>query len=237
MQTGSTRGFLILGTSLIIAAAVFGLFFLFSRTVPGTVRAVGAATMRTDSDIAKLRMFVNVRVGVGEMERGYREVSADVAALLSRLARAGFEEKETSVKPASAMPNYTQQGGISGYTIQQPVSVISGQIDVVEEIAMHPEDLISAGINVESMRIEYYNSRLDDMKKELLARAAGDARERAEEIIRTSGMNINGIQSARAGVFQIKEPYSTEVTDYGIYDTSTREKEITVTVAVTFVVE
>ena len=40
--------------------------------------------------------------------------------------------------------------------------------------------------------------------------------------------------AARAGVFQITEPYSTEVSDYGVHNTSTRVKEITVTVHATF---
>jgi hypothetical protein len=35
---------------------------------------------------------------------------------------------------------------------------------------------------------------------------------------------------------QITEPYSTEVSDYGIYSTSTREKNITVTVSVSFTI-
>jgi hypothetical protein len=38
-------------------------------------------------------------------------------------------------------------------------------------------------------------------------------------------------------VFQITEPFSTEVTDYGVHSTSTRSKEITVTVHATFSVD
>lgn len=64
-----------------------------------------------------------------------------------------------------------------------------------------------------------------------------DTRRRAEEIAKNSGMSIEKMVSARAGVFQITEPYSTEVTDYGVYSTSTREKDVTVTVTASFVVE
>ncbi len=39
---------------------------------------------------------------------------------------------------------------------------------------------------------------------------------------------------ANVGVFQITEPYSTEISDYGVFDTNTKEKDITVTMNVTF---
>ena len=56
----------------------------------------------------------------------------------------------------------------------------------------------------------------------------------AEEIAKSTGDRIVHIVSARAGVFQITEPYSTEVADYGIYNTMTKKKDITVTVSTVF---
>jgi len=41
----------------------------------------------------------------------------------------------------------------------------------------------------------------------------------------------------KAGVFQIIEPYSTEVESYGMYNTSSRKKDITVTVHAQFLIE
>ena len=75
---------------------------------------------------------------------------------------------------------------------------------------------------------------MSEIKRELLAEATSDARRRAAEIARSSGDRIAKIESARVGVFQITEPYSTEVSDYGIYSTATKEKDITVTVSVVF---
>src|SRR5690606_32121047 len=57
-----------------------------------------------------------------------------------------------------------------------------------------------------------------------------DAQRRAEEIAGSAGSRVGDVISARAGVFQITEPYSTEVSGMGMYSTSTRRKEITVTV-------
>jgi len=42
------------------------------------------------------------------------------------------------------------------------------------------------------------------------------------------------MKEAKAGVFQITEPYSTDVADYGYYNTSTRSKSISVTLTAVF---
>ena len=46
----------------------------------------------------------------------------------------------------------------------------------------------------------------------------------------------NGVQMPVLGfgVFQITEPYSTDVSDYGYYNTDTRTKSISVTVTTKF---
>lgn len=233
----SFRSSLVLGVSIILAALIFGTFFYLSRGTEKTVRVVGAATARTGSDVAKLRIFLNRSVGQHEVRMGYQDIGRDVSRLLAELAETGFTSNEIQINPASAFQNYNQQGTVTGYTVQQSVVVISGNVDTLQALALRPDRLLALGIVLQSMQIEYYSSNIADLKKELLAAATADARKRAEEIVRGSGMAIQGIESARAGVFQITEPYSTEVTDYGIYNTSTREKEITVTVAATFLVE
>ncbi len=233
----SFRSSLVLGISIILAAVIFGAFFHSSRGTEKTVRVVGAATARTGSDVAKLRIFLNRSVGQQEVRMGYQDIGRDVSRLLAELAETGFSSNEIQINPASAFQNYNQQGAVTGYTVQQSVVVISGNVDTLQALALRPDRLLALGIVLQSMQIEYYSSNIADLKKELLGAATADARKRAEEIVRGSGMTIQGIESARAGVFQITEPYSTEVTDYGIYNTSTREKEITVTVAATFLVE
>lgn len=82
--------------------------------------------------------------------------------------------------------------------------------------------------------MEYYSTKLNSIKRELLAEATRDAQKRAQAIAAGTGDRIGNIASARVGVFQITEPNSTEVADYGVYNTATKEKDITVTMNVTF---
>jgi hypothetical protein len=50
-------------------------------------------------------------------------------------------------------------------------------------------------------------------------------------------MKVGSVLSAQAGVFQIIEPHSTETAAYGVYNTSSRKKEIRVTVHARFSLE
>jgi hypothetical protein len=68
----------------------------------------------------------------------------------------------------------------------------------------------------------------------LLSSVVRDVRRRAEEIAESGGLKVGKVISARSGVAQVLAPNSVEISDYGTYDTSTKEKEIMLTVNVTF---
>jgi len=68
----------------------------------------------------------------------------------------------------------------------------------------------------------------------MLGLATNDAKLRAQKIAEQAGTEIGDLKSASMGVFQITAPYSTEVSDYGMYDTSTIDKQITAIVKASF---
>ncbi|MCF7884993.1 MAG: SIMPL domain-containing protein, partial [Candidatus Marinimicrobia bacterium] len=67
--------------------------------------------------------------------------------------------------------------------------------------------------------------------------AAQNARARANRIIESTDLKIKKMISAKSGVFQITERYSTRVAGYGIHNTSSRNKTIKVTVRAQFKVK
>ncbi len=222
-----------LAVGLIVAAAVFGAFFLQARDTGDTVQTVGASTERFTADIAKWRLTLSRQTGVFDQQAGYEGLSQDVAALRRQLTGLGIADTSVSVQPPNSYPTYNE-GGISGYQVQQSLFVISNDIDALEELALNPASLEIGGGALQQSTLEYFFSNLDALKRNLLASATEDARARAREI---AGREVSHMQSARAGVFQITEPYSTEVASYGMHSTSTRNQEITVTVHATFSVD
>jgi hypothetical protein len=73
------------------------------------------------------------------------------------------------------------------------------------------------------------------MRVSLIGKAITDAKLRAESL--TFGGTVGKLKSAGTGVTQVVPVNSTDVSDYGTYDTSTIEKEVIVTVKASFVVK
>lgn len=222
--------------AIVLSAIILGLSFYFSRPHSATIKVVGAATKSFESDLVKWRLTIARSVGLQNISQGYAMVNNDLHSTLKNFSRAGIADSAISVHPVAVNPNYGQQG-IVGYNLLQTIVIISTQIDTVEALALHPGTFLAEGVVLQTSQLEYYSTTLSELKHSLLADATRDAYERAEEIAKTANAEITSIVSARAGVFQIREPYSTEVNDYGIFNSSTRHKDISVTVSAEYQIE
>src|SRR6202171_1651695 len=129
------------------------------------------------------------------------------------------------------------QGAISGYSLRQELEVRSNDVDKIAQIAREATELINQGILIESMPPEYHYTKLGDLKIEMLAEAAKDAKERAKQIANSTGSSIGSLRSARMGVLQITHADSNAVSGEGVNDTSSLEKDITAVVNISFAVD
>jgi uncharacterized protein len=77
-------------------------------------------------------------------------------------------------------------------------------------------------------------TKLADIRPGLLAQAVRDAQNRGKVLVEASGAKLGKLRDVQVGVFQVTSPNSTQVSDYGIYDTSTLKKDVTAVVNVTF---
>ena len=71
----------------------------------------------------------------------------------------------------------------------------------------------------------------------MIGRATENARERAQNIAKKGNFRLGSIASVRVGIFQITPLHSTEVSDYGINDTTSIEKEIKSVVEIKYFVK
>ena len=67
-----------------------------------------------------------------------------------------------------------------------------------------------------------------------LDEATKDALARAKVLVEATGGDLGGLRDVNVGVFQVTAPNSTDVSDYGVYDTSTIRKDVTAVVNVSF---
>lgn len=224
----------VLALGAILAATIFGAFFHSSRAARDTVQVTGAASERFTSDIIKWQLMLARQVDASMLPTGYAQLRDDVTRVRSQLRGAGIADSAVSVQPVSANPVYNQTGTINSYQVVQGITVVSADLDGVERWAMDPGTLLGDGVVMQGSQLEYFYSGLDTLKHSLLAAATRDAQRRAGEIARSAEREVGPIVSARAGVFQINEPWANEVSAYGMYNTGTRQKQITVTVHSTF---
>ena len=232
-----TKNTFIFSIFIFLSAIILGLFFYNSRKVQNTVRVTGYATKRFESDVVKWTIVINRPAGMNEMKTGYQLIKQDIETLINELKKNGINDNEITLQPVSSQQQYNRDGQVSGYTIRQTLYIISNNLNTIEKLARNPDFIYNKGIVLESSYMEYNYSKISNLKKELLSEATKDAKSRALEIGKSSGLKLGKMTSARQGVFQITEPNSTEVSDYGVYSTATKTKDITVTITASFVIK
>jgi hypothetical protein len=224
----------ILGISFIIVAIIFGAFLVKSRQSQKSLRIVGYANKQFVSDLVKWNLTIQKNSETGNLSAGYKTLSNDVNSFKKYLVENGLEESEISIQPISSYPMYDNNGRIASYNLNQNVFIISDKLDKIEQLALTPDFFAEKGLLLQMSNLSYLYTKLPDLKKQLLSEATKDALERAKEVASSAKVRLGKMREARAGVFQITEPYSTDVSDYGIYNTSTRNKSISVTLSAVF---
>jgi hypothetical protein len=70
----------------------------------------------------------------------------------------------------------------------QTVTIQSGDVDKIDKISREATELIESGIEFNSPPPSFYNTKLSEVKMDLLARASADAKQRAEAIAKNAGV-------------------------------------------------
>ncbi|MGF1487976.1 MAG: SIMPL domain-containing protein [Prochloraceae cyanobacterium] len=130
--------------------------------------------------------------------------------------------------------NGQETGKILAHRLTQRIEIRSNDVDKYTELSQQLNELIEAGVNIVVFPPQYLYTQLGQLRVEMVAEATKDAKARAVAIAQTTGNQVGVVRSAKTGVFQITSRHSTAVSDYGIYDTSSLDKDITAVVSVQF---
>lgn len=229
---------LILGICLVIAALVGGIFISKIKGDADTITSTGSAKVRVTSDSAKFTGSVVRTSSEFDLKSGYANVANDVKIIEAFLKEKGLTTEEYSIQPVSVNEVYqygeNSQNLPKKYEFRQAIDINSKEIVKVEDVANSISSLVNKNVLFQSYGIQYLYSGLAEKRVELLGGAIQDAKARANEIAKSSGGSIGKLKSSTGGVVQVLSPNSIDVSDYGSYDTSTKEKDISVTVRATF---
>ena len=234
-----------LGTALamgfIISSLILGWANKGSKKGDDAITVTGSAKRRIASDL--VLWSAGVSVEAPSLTEAYKQLTENVPRIKQYLLSKGIPENQmivssittAQIKARDKDGNETSE--IRGYTLSQSVDVRSTDVAKIGQIAREATELMNQGILIESGAPRYYYTQIGDLKIEMLGEAAKDAKERAERIAQSTGNSIGSVRSAKMGVLQITAADSTDVSDYGVYDTSTIEKDMTAVVNVSFAVD
>ena len=235
------NGGVALALGLVLSALIFGWFFEKSRRGDEVITVTGSARKRIKSDLVVWSAGVSYQAST--LADAYRQLSENVPRVKQYLIAKGIPEGEITISSISTTTlrktdeNGQETSEISGYSLRQQLEVRSADVDKIARIAREATELINQGILVESNSPQYYYTKLGDLKIEMLGEAAKDAKTRAERIASSTGNSIGTVRTAKMGVMQITAADSTEVSDAGISDTSSIDKDITAVVNIGFAVD
>ncbi len=135
--------------------------------------------------------------------------------------------REDKVLPGTNVPLRTEIRKSTGFHAVQVVSVSSANVPQIEKASREITSLLEQGVFVTSHSPRYYYTRLGELKLEMLAEAAKDARNRTENILRSAGnANIGQLVDSSMGIININPANSTETSTEGNNDTTSYEKDI-----------
>lgn len=233
-----------LGTSLVTSTVVvsraYGARVAQIERSTQTITVKGVARQRIRSDLAQWSIELS---GSGDtLEEAYEVLERSQRALQVFLNEGGFNEREIDRQAITTAMHYTRDARgnltreIASYTLRRTVQVTTNDVERVARAASGVTDLLKSGVEIISGAPRYTSTQVNDIRHEILGEACADARRRAERMAIESGGRVRSVRNVHQGVIQITPPDSTQVASYGMYDTSTIDKDISLVVTVTFAI-
>jgi uncharacterized protein len=228
-----------LALGLVIAAWVLANGITDTKRIESQVLSVtGSAQQAITSDKAVWKGRFS-RQG-NNLAEAFKILRADNEKVKAFLASQGFKPSDIELSPVENSTLYQQTSSgsstnqIEGYRFTQNVTVESPMVDHITRLSQEATNLVEQGVGLESDPPEYLYTRLDTLKVAMLGKAMENAKLRAMQMAKSAGNSIGSIRSAQMGVFQITPKNSTEISDYGVNDTSSKEKNVTAVVNTSF---
>lgn len=235
---------LIAGICAIICVTIFtGSLVTYKRTSGGEgLTATGSANCDFEADLIVWRGSFS---GQGSTtQEAYSSIKRDAELVRKYLVDSGVTEEEMVFSSVTINTRweseYNENGDrirdyIDGYDLYQNVSITSTDIDKIEGISRDISGLIESGVQFASEEPEYYYTKLDELKLQLIQEATENARARIDLMAQGTGSTVGELLTANLGVFQITAQNSnTEYSYGGYFDTSSRHKTASITVRLNY---
>jgi hypothetical protein len=202
------------------------------------IEVTGSARRAIVADLGIWKGSVTVQSPT--IQGAYGEVAGYGEKVRAWLKARGLVDSVITVRPIEttrvmeANKDGQETGVLAGYKLSQAIEVRLANPRAIELLAREAGALAGQGIPIEASAPQYLYTILAELRIAMMGEATLDARARADVIGKAAGSTVGNVRSANTGVVQITPRFSTEVSDYGMNDVTSIEKDITTVVKVTF---
>ncbi len=227
----------VIGFGCILANA-----YKYKYKMNNTISVTGNAMKNFESDIVKWsatysRKSMDLASASGQLQ-------SDRALVRQFLIKQGIASQEILFDAVNIQRDFSYQtdgsgnsyNTFTGYSLSQKVSIESTELAKVDNASREISTLISQGVELSSNPPNYYYSKLEDLKLELISKASQNAKQRADNIASEAGSSLGTLIKADLGIFQITGQNENE--DYssgGALNTSSRNKTANITVKANYI--
>lgn len=241
MKSNSIITTVIGGFAIVIFAVVLANAYKYKYRISNTINVTGNAKKDFESDIVKWsasfsRQSMDLSAASEQLER-------DRELVRQFLEQKGIDAKEILFNAVNINREFSYQTDgqgnrtnvFTGYNLLQNVSVESKDLEKVDDASREISTLISQGIELSSNPPNYYYSKLEDLKLELISQASQNAKQRASNIATEAGSSLGDLIKADLGIFQITGQNDNEEYSYGgAFNTTARNKTANITVKASY---
>jgi uncharacterized protein len=204
-----------------------------SKVALNTAESKGLAERRVLSDRANWSIdFSEVGSSRGQVTSLYNLAEEHQNIIVKLLKDNGFGDDE--IKIGVINYNYREYRDDNQKLVDQKhilvgtISVETEKVNKIAEVRGKVNKLIVQGINLENHQPQYYFTKLNEIKPEMLSEATKNARAAANEFAKNADVEVGGIRTALQGGFYIRDAGE----EYG--DSRKIEKDIRVVTTITF---
>lgn len=239
----------------LIAIAIAALGFIIGMALLGsavknrnkgenTIAVTGLGTKKFTSDL--ITWSGNFSRNSFELKEAYDALAVDRGVILRYLVSKGVPQNQIVFSAVDIQKQYntvsdsdgSSHQAFAGYQLSQTVSVESKDVAKIENLSRNITEIINEGIEFTSSPPSYFYTKLADVKQQMIADATKDAKQRAEKIAENAGSDLGDLKKATMGVIQITAPNSNEDYSYGgTFNTSSKEKEASITIKLEYEVD
>ena len=208
-------------------------------TVKGLAEAEHKATLGT--------WRIEISAWGADYSEAMKNNQANLNLAVKFLREQGFTEKDRAITDLSInqyREYYVDEHGKdrsrqNGFTASRSINLSTKDLAKLQKALAAIQMLRADNQDIDFYRPNYYLENLENIKRDLIAKATQDAYVRAEEFAKTSNVKVGLLKSASQGSFDIQSttPSSEDNSDYGGgYDTSSIDKKVRLVVTIQYAI-